>query len=72
VFILSIGLPDMDGYELARRLRTLPQTGQAVLDALTGYSQQHERERLKAAGFNFHLAKPADAAGLGSLLVQIN
>jgi CheY-like chemotaxis protein len=72
VFILHIGLPDMDCYELARRLRTLPQTGQAVLVALTGYSQEHDRERSKAVGFNFHLAKPADAAGLGNLLAQIN
>ena len=63
VAILDIGLPIMDGYELARRLRE--QLGATVhLVALTGYGQASDRDRAKAAGFDVHLVKPVDAAAL--------
>lgn len=70
-FILDIGLPDMDGYELARRFRARPDTANAVLIALTGYGQQHDRVLSKAAGFNFHFVKPVEADDLTRVLAQI-
>jgi signal transduction histidine kinase/ActR/RegA family two-component response regulator len=71
IFLLDIGLPDMDGYELACRLRSIPETAQAVLIALTGYGQAQDRARSKAAGFDYHLVKPADVGKLSALLAQI-
>jgi CheY-like chemotaxis protein len=67
-FILDIGLPDMDGYELARRLRADPRTGQALLIALTGYGQPHDRILSRAAGFDHHFVKPVDIAKLTAAL----
>jgi signal transduction histidine kinase/ActR/RegA family two-component response regulator len=71
VFILDIGLPDMDGYALARRLRQMPQTADAVLIALTGYGQPQDMESAKAAGYNHHLSKPADPAVILNMLAEI-
>lgn len=68
VCLLDIGLPGMDGCELARRLRALPQMAQAVLIALTGYGQTDDRQRSKAAGFDHHLVKPVDPDALLALL----
>jgi signal transduction histidine kinase len=56
--LLDLGLPEMDGYELARRLRALPQLKQARLVAITGYGQPSDRESSRAAGFDEHLVKP--------------
>ncbi|UUX97767.1 ATP-binding protein [Aquabacterium sp. J223] len=67
-FVLDIGLPGMDGYELARRLRALPGGDTALLIALTGYGQPGDRERSRAAGFDHHLVKPVDAQALLALL----
>ena len=71
VFILDIGLPDIDGYELARRLRAKPQTSGAVLIALSGYGQAHDRVLSKAAGFDHHFVKPSDLAALTAVLRQV-
>lgn len=72
VFILDIGLPDMDGYELARRLRSSPETENAVKIALTGYGQLHDRSLSKAAGFNHHMVKPVDIEQLANILAGVN
>ena len=64
VALLDIGLPEMNGYELARRLREQPQARQIRLVALTGYGQAEDKERAWAAGFDDHLAKPADLRAL--------
>jgi len=72
VFLLDIGLPDIDGYELAQRIRALPQTMHATLIALTGYGQHADRERSVAAGFNHHLTKPVDVAALLRLLRNVS
>ena len=72
IFLLDIGLPDMDGYELARRLRAQPATSQAVLIALTGYGQAQDRERSKRAGFDHHLVKPVEIERLSALLEQVS
>jgi PAS domain S-box-containing protein len=68
VVLLDIGLPDLDGYEVARRLRALPETRDAVLIALTGYGQTEDRERSRAAGFSHHLLKPVNFEKLSDLL----
>ena len=60
VVVLDIGLPSMDGFEVARRLRKLPETAGAMLIALTGYGQQGDRLQGVEAGFDEHLVKPAD------------
>jgi signal transduction histidine kinase/DNA-binding response OmpR family regulator len=71
VVVLDIGLPGMDGYEVARQLRTLPSTRHSVLAAVTGYGRDEDRARSREAGFDYHLVKPVDLdmlqAVLGSL-----
>ena len=64
VIVLDIGLPLLDGYEVARRLRQLPSTRTAFLLALTGYGQAQDRLRAEEAGFDRHFVKPADPAAL--------
>jgi two-component system, sensor histidine kinase len=56
--LIDIGLPDIDGYEVARRIRRDPALRSARLVALTGYAGEEDRERASAAGFDRHLAKP--------------
>jgi signal transduction histidine kinase/DNA-binding response OmpR family regulator len=68
VVVLDIGLPGMDGYEVAARLRELPQTASALLIALTGYGQENDKNRAKAAGFDAHLIKPTDPGALVDLI----
>jgi PAS domain S-box-containing protein len=69
-FILDIGLPDMDGYALARELQTFPDTERAVFIALTGYGRDHDREQSTAARFDHHLMKPVDTPRLCALLAE--
>ncbi|MGX4642592.1 hybrid sensor histidine kinase/response regulator [Massilia sp. SYSU DXS3249] len=69
VFILDIGLPDIDGYELVRRLRALPEARPALYVALTGYGQAHDKVLSLSAGFDHHFVKPVD---LGSLTAVID
>jgi signal transduction histidine kinase len=68
VILLDIGMPGMDGYEVARRLRALPGLKDVVLAALTGWGQQEDRRRTAEAGFDHHFVKPLDANLLGDLL----
>ncbi len=68
VCLLDIGLPGMDGYELARQLRDLPGMGQSTLIAITGYGQEQDRRKTREAGFHHHLVKPVDPAQLQALL----
>jgi PAS domain S-box-containing protein len=68
VFILDIGLPEMDGYELARRLRAHPATSGALFIALTGYGQAHDRVLSKSVGFAHHFVKPMDTEKLAQIL----
>ena len=62
--LLDIGLPEMDGYELARRLRARPNTTGLRLVAVTGYGQAEDQQRALAAGFDAHLVKPVDLSAL--------
>jgi PAS domain S-box-containing protein len=68
IVLLDIGLPDLDGYEVARRLRELPQTRNALLIALTGYGQSKDIKLSQSAGFDHHLLKPVDFDKLLALL----
>lgn len=71
VFLLDIGLPEMDGNTLARRLRAQPETATALLVAVTGYGQDHDRVATRAAGFDHHLVKPLDTTRLMALLAAV-
>jgi two-component system CheB/CheR fusion protein len=68
VVLLDIGLPGIDGYEVARRLRTLPVTRNARIVAVSGYGQAQDRERSRAAGFDDHLLKPVSPSRLLDLV----
>jgi PAS domain S-box-containing protein len=70
IFILDIGLPEMDGYELARRLRADPATRGALFVALTGYGQAHDRILSRSVGFDHHFVKPMDTEKLSELLAM--
>ncbi len=71
VALLDISLPGMDGYELARRLRSQPGLGRVVLVALTGWGQEEDRRRSQETGFAHHLTKPVDLSALQELLEQL-
>jgi PAS domain S-box-containing protein len=68
VVLLDIGLPGMDGYEVARRIRAEPWGNRALLIAMTGWGQDKDKRLAHEAGFNAHLTKPVDLAQLGRLL----
>jgi PAS domain S-box-containing protein len=69
--LLDIGLPGLDGYEVARRLRQEPWIGQTVLVALTGYGGEDDRQQAQAAGFTHHMVKPVDFDSLQQLLLAL-
>ena len=69
VILLDIGLPGMDGYEVARRLRAEPQTAKVALIAMTGYGNAADQRDAAVAGFDSHLVKPVDLDELQRLLV---
>jgi PAS domain S-box-containing protein len=68
VVFLDIGMPGMDGYEVARRLRQQPGGGDAMLVAVTGWGQEADRRRSHEVGFDRHLVKPVDVDALHRLL----
>lgn len=71
VVISDIGMPGIDGYELAKQLRQEPRLKDVVLVALTGYGQVSDRQRAKDAGFDHHIVKPVDVSNLQTLLAAI-
>lgn len=72
VCLLDIGLPEMDGYELAQRIRALPGGDDVLLIALTGYGAMEDRSKSMQAGFNYHLVKPCDPKELMNILSKIH
>jgi len=70
VVLLDIGMPGMDGYEVARRIRQQSTGRDLMLIALTGWGQEADRRRASQAGFDYHLLKPADITALKSLLTS--
>jgi signal transduction histidine kinase/ActR/RegA family two-component response regulator len=71
VILLDIGMPGMDGYEVARRIRERPEFREVLLIALTGWGQQEDRRRTAEAGFDYHLIKPADPNEIETLLASL-
>ncbi|HXS89859.1 MAG TPA: ATP-binding protein [Steroidobacteraceae bacterium] len=71
VVLLDIGMPDMDGCEVARRLREISRPDRVALVALTGWGQDEDRRRVREAGFDHHLVKPVDLASLQALLTSL-
>jgi CheY-like chemotaxis protein len=72
MIFLDIGMPEMDGYEVARRLRNDQDLKNIVLAALTGWGQQADRQRTAEAGFDHHLVKPADSKIVESLVADLH
>jgi signal transduction histidine kinase/ActR/RegA family two-component response regulator len=70
IVLLDIGMPTMDGYEVARRIRENPQWRDCQLVALTGWGQEEDRRRSSEAGFDHHLVKPADVGMLRSIFAS--
>ena len=72
IVLLDLGMPGMDGYEVARHLRERFPGGKTALIALTGWGQDDDRRRTQAAGFDHHLVKPAEIGALQALLTSID
>ena len=71
VIISDIGMPDSDGYDLARQIRQDPLLRSVVLVALTGYGQDSDRQKTREAGFDHHLVKPISVESLETLLSSL-
>ena len=71
VIISDIGMPEMNGYQLAREMRTMPGYETVPMVAVTGYSMFDDKERSTNAGFNAHMTKPIDPRALLDLIEQL-
>jgi CheY-like chemotaxis protein len=71
VIVLDIGMPQLNGYDAARRIRQLPWSENSVLIALTGWGDEKDRRKSEEAGFDVHLVKPVDPVTLSNLLDTI-
>jgi CheY-like chemotaxis protein len=69
--VLDLGMPGMDGLQVARRLRAPPQPSNALLIALTGWDKDEDRRNTREAGFDHHLAKPVQLDTLQKLLQSL-
>ena len=72
VMFMDIGLPGMDGYAVARALRSQPETAATVLIAVTGYGQCEDVRMAHEAGFDHHVVKPADLNRIGEILASLS
>jgi CheY-like chemotaxis protein len=72
IVLLDIGMPEMDGYEVARALRQLDPQRHTSVVALTGWGQEQDRERTREAGFDKHLVKPVDVDALQELIDSVS
>jgi CheY-like chemotaxis protein len=70
VVLLDLGLPVMDGFEVAKALRSDERMGKVFIAALTGWGTEADRRRTAQAGFNAHLTKPVELEALEAVLVQ--
>ena len=70
--LLDIGLPRLNGYEVAKRMRQQGVLQNVILIAMTGYGQQTDRQRSQEAGFDHHLVKPVDFNDLQQILVAVS
>jgi PAS domain S-box-containing protein len=71
IALLDIGMPNLDGYQTARRIRGQPWGSAMLLIALTGWGQEEDRRQATEAGFNCHLVKPVDPQTIGALIEQM-
>jgi signal transduction histidine kinase/ActR/RegA family two-component response regulator len=71
VMVVDIGLPGMDGYEVARRVRRDPDLDRVILVALTGYGREEDKRQAMAAGFDYHLVKPVSPDALHGLVARL-
>jgi CheY-like chemotaxis protein len=71
IVFCDIGLPGLDGYEVARQLRAEAWGPRAVLVAVTGYGREEDRRKAEAAGFDMHFVKPADPAAISRLFKDL-
>ena len=72
LMIIDIGLPEVDGYEVARQVRKLPGAEIAILLALTGSATEQDRKRSLDAGFDHHFVKPVDPAVIQAIVVELS
>jgi DNA-binding response OmpR family regulator len=72
IILLDVGLPGMHGYQVAERLRSLPENQNVIIVALTGYGQERDRIRAMEAGFDYHFVKPVDFAKLEALVNNLS
>ena len=72
VVLLDIGLPKLNGYEAARRIREQPWGKKMALVALTGWGQEEDRRRSEEAGFDAHMVKPVEPEALMKLLAELD
>jgi len=72
VVLLDIGLPELDGWKVAKRIRQQPVLHDIVLVAMTGYGQNTDRQRSKKAGFDHHFVKPVDFGKLRQILAEVS
>ena len=70
VALIDVGLPGIDGYEVARRIRVLPTSAELYLVALTGYGGPEVKARAEVAGFDLHMTKPVDIDRLTDVLAR--
>jgi len=70
VIVLDVGMPRVDGYEAARRIRKEPWSNGVVLVALTGWGQEEDRAKARNAGFDHHLTKPASIDAIVHLITE--
>src|SRR6185437_1893311 len=70
IAVIDVGLPGLDGYQIASSFRKEPTGNRVLLVALTGYGTPEARERSRAAGFDHHLIKPIDPKALRGLMVE--
>ena len=71
IAFLDIGMPKLNGYEVARRIREQPWGKNVVLVALTGWGQEEDQRRSREAGFDHHMVKPAEYGALIKLLTEL-
>lgn len=69
--LLDIGMPDVDGYTICRRMKELPALKNTVFAAQTGWSQSEHRQKSKEAGFDHHLVKPVSMETLQGVIAEI-
>jgi CheY-like chemotaxis protein len=71
IALIDIGMPGMDGTEIARRFKAQPALRDTVLVAVTGWAQDKDREKSRASGFSHHLVKPADPAEIQAIVASL-